>query len=128
MKSQNIHELPVFVDGKGGNWVKSSLEVDTDANSFRGGRLKLKCVGSVFSLYRRASDVTIDEEKPRSASVKAGSKDSSGNQVGLLNPGQWEQYTNIRMGNTTGRKLDRAGTRLRLAGPIHPTSSANWKS
>ncbi len=89
MKPHFIHDAPVFIDGQGGNWVKSTVEMDTDANSFRGGRLKLKCVGSVFSVNRRSAEVQIDEEKPRSASVKAGTKDSSGNQVGLHNPGQY---------------------------------------
>lgn len=91
VKPHFIHDAPLFIDGQGGNWVKSTVEMDTDANSFRGGRLKLKCVGSVFSVNRRSAEVQIDEEKPRSASVKAGSKDASGNnrEAGLHNPGQY---------------------------------------
>ena len=60
------------MDGSGGSWVKSTLDLDTDTKSFQGGRLKLKCVGSIFSLNRRSAEVKIEEEKPRSASVKAG--------------------------------------------------------
>lgn len=88
MKPQFIHDAPLLVDGEGRNWAKSTIEMDTDANSFRGGRLKLKCVGSVFSQNRKSHEIQIDEEKPRSASVKAGSKDSSGNQD-RLQPGQF---------------------------------------
>lgn len=93
MKDQFVNEFPVFEDGTRGNWVKSSLEMDTDANSFRGGRLKLKCIASVYSIYKRASEMQIEEEKPRSASV-LGSKDSSssssssGNQGGLNTSGK----------------------------------------
>jgi hypothetical protein len=89
VKPHFVHEYPVFEDGKKGLWVKSGLEMDTDANSFRGGRLKLKCIASVFSASHRASEVQIEEEKPRSASVKAGSnKEPSGNQQANNKPGQ----------------------------------------
>lgn len=88
VKNHFVHEFPVFEDGTKGNWVKSGLEMDSEVNSFRGGRLKLKCIASVFSVHHRSSEQQIEEEKPRSASVKAGSKDSSGNQVGLHNTGQ----------------------------------------
>jgi len=97
VKNHFVHEFPVFEDGTKGNWVKSGLELDTDANSFRGGRLKLKCIASVFSVHHRSSEQQIEEEKPRSASVKAGSKDSSGNQVGLHNTGKhaWVSNSNF---------------------------------
>ena len=71
-----VTELPVFEDGSRRQWVKSHLEMDTDATSFRGGRLKLKCVANVFSSYVTTSEIQIEEEKPRSASV-LGSKDST---------------------------------------------------
>lgn len=93
VKDQFVNEFPVFEDGTRGLWVKSSLEMDTDANSFRGGRLKLKCIASVYSRYKQVYEKQIEEEKPRSASV-LGSKDSSssssssGNQAGLNPSGE----------------------------------------
>ena len=83
MRSQYITDYPSFEDGGHRVWAKSALEMDTDTNSFRGGRLKLKCIASVYSRYNRNSEVQIEEEKPR----VLGSKDSSGKQVigGLTN-------------------------------------------
>ena len=71
-----MKDFPHFEDGNRGLWVKSSVGMDTDVTSFRGGRLKLKCVADIFSVYSKAAEVQLEEEKPRSASV-LGPKNSS---------------------------------------------------
>jgi hypothetical protein len=86
VRDQFINELPVFPDANKRAWVKYSLETDTDVNSFRNGRLKLKCIASVYSIYHRMAEIQIEEEKPRSASV-LGTIDSSGKQILLNTPG-----------------------------------------
>jgi len=47
-----------------------------DGNIFLSGRLKVRCVATLFQLYREETEMILEEEHPRLASV-LGTRESS---------------------------------------------------
>ncbi|CAG7718203.1 unnamed protein product [Allacma fusca] len=117
VKSQFITDYPSFEDGEQRIWAKSALEMDTDTNSFRMGRLKLKCTASVYSRFSKNSEVQIEEEKPR----VLGSKDSLGKQVigGLSNtPGHSKTGSVTQSLSSSSSTSSKASVQVVLVAPF----------
>ncbi|CAH0559287.1 unnamed protein product [Brassicogethes aeneus] len=56
----------------------AGLELEIDGNTFQGGKARLKCVATVFNLYKKELEQVLEEERPhpRPSSV-LGTRDSA---------------------------------------------------
>jgi len=52
------------------------LEMDMESTTFLSGRLRVQCVATLFQLYREETEMILEEERPRLASV-LGTRESS---------------------------------------------------
>lgn len=52
------------------------LEMDMESTNFLSGRLRVQCVATLFQLYREETEMILEEERPRLASV-LGTRESS---------------------------------------------------
>lgn len=69
VSTNHIREFPNMIDPDYMETSRLGLEFDTDGSSFQGGKLSVKCLARIYSLYRKITEVAINEEKPRLASV-----------------------------------------------------------
>lgn len=58
--------------------VLSTLELEVAADSFQYGKARLQCRGAVWSLWERGAQLTLEEERPRLASVIGTGETSAG--------------------------------------------------
>lgn len=81
MKSSYIKN-PLKKDKTDYNAILRSTIVglDHDIDGFKNGRLHIACHASVFQLYNETAEISLDEERPRLASV-LGTRES--NSVGM---------------------------------------------
>ncbi|XP_039300863.1 uncharacterized protein LOC120356105 [Nilaparvata lugens] len=61
-----------------GRWV---TVIGLESKVTRAGKVRLACVADLFGVFRAQSELTLDEDRPRLASV-LGTRQSSPNQVG----------------------------------------------
>ncbi|KAF4517350.1 hypothetical protein B566_EDAN011737, partial [Ephemera danica] len=59
------HEMTESIRGA----VRSGLESELGAASFRDGKVHVRCEASLFGMAREAAELLLEEEKPRLASV-----------------------------------------------------------
>jgi len=60
------HKIP-YEDGT--QSTKSVIEFRVASNTFRSGRLNLRCTASISDVYRKSADIEITEDVPRIASI-----------------------------------------------------------
>jgi hypothetical protein len=48
---------------------QTSLELEANSGIFREGRLRLRCLATIFTLYRRSEELELTEDTPRIAPV-----------------------------------------------------------
>lgn len=58
--------------------VLSTLELEVGADSFQYGKARLQCRGAVWTLWERSAQLTLEEERPRLASVIGTGESSAG--------------------------------------------------
>jgi hypothetical protein len=48
---------------------QTSLELESNSGIFREGKLRLRCLATIFTLYRRSEELELTEDTPRLAPV-----------------------------------------------------------
>jgi hypothetical protein len=48
---------------------QTSLELEANSGVFREGKLRLRCLATIFTLYRRSEELELTEDIPRLAPV-----------------------------------------------------------
>jgi hypothetical protein len=70
MNSQHTVVYPSIVQEVGGMEVsQTSLELEATSGVFREGRLRLRCLATIFTLYRRSEELELTEDTPQLAPV-----------------------------------------------------------
>lgn len=54
----------------------AGIDVEVDVSNFHGGKMRVACVADIYRIYSTQTEVIVDEERPRLASV-LGTRDSS---------------------------------------------------
>lgn len=54
----------------------AGIELEVDVSNFQGGKMRVACVADIYRIYSTQTEVVVDEERPRLASV-LGTRDSS---------------------------------------------------
>lgn len=57
----------------------AGIEVEVDVSNFQGGKMRVACVADIYKIYATQTEIIIDEERPRLASVLGTRDSSSGN-------------------------------------------------
>lgn len=70
MNSQHTVVYPSTVQEVGGMEVsQTSLELEATSGVFREGKLRLRCLATIFTLYRRSEELELTEDTPQLAPV-----------------------------------------------------------
>ncbi|GFG40767.1 hypothetical protein Cfor_06045 [Coptotermes formosanus] len=70
MSSQPTVVYPPIVQEVGGMEVShTSLELEATSEIFREGKLRLRCLATIFTLYRRSQEIELNEDTPQLAPV-----------------------------------------------------------
>lgn len=70
MSSQHTVVYPSVVHEVGGMEVaQTSLELEATSGVFREGKLRLRCLATIFTLYRRSEELQLTEDTPQLAPV-----------------------------------------------------------
>jgi hypothetical protein len=70
VNSQHTVVYPSIVQEVGGMEIsQTSLELEATSGVFREGRLRLRCLATVFTLYRRSQELELTEDTPQLAPV-----------------------------------------------------------
>ncbi|KAJ8917981.1 hypothetical protein NQ315_011434, partial [Exocentrus adspersus] len=83
--------------------TSAGLELEINADTFRGGQARLECVVSLFNLYNREKVIVLEEEspRPRPSSVlgnREGAASASGKSTGVL---KTKNYLTLRRSQYT---------------------------
>jgi hypothetical protein len=66
MNSQHTVVYPSVVHEEGGMEIsQTSLELEANSGVFREGKLRLRCLATIFTLYRRSEELELTEDTPR---------------------------------------------------------------
>jgi len=66
MDSQHTVVYPSVVHEEGGmETSQTSLELEANSGIFREGKLRLRCLATIFTLYRRSEELELTEDTPR---------------------------------------------------------------
>lgn len=57
----------------------AGIEVEVDVSNFQGGKMRVACVADIYKIYATQTEIIVDEERPRLASVLGTRDSSSGN-------------------------------------------------
>jgi len=70
MNSQHTVVYPSLVNEEGGMEIsQTSLELEANSGIFREGKLRLRCLATIFTLDRRSDELELTEDTPRLAPV-----------------------------------------------------------
>lgn len=65
------------------------LEFDVEQTLFHGSRIEVQCVAHLFALYRASAKATLEEERPRLASVRGSLEPSSTGEAAMRWYSEW---------------------------------------
>ncbi|XP_074114501.1 autophagy-related 16 isoform X3 [Cotesia typhae] len=86
VNSSYHRSIPLGNDNRTRAYAELDFEITQD--SFTSGKLKIICHANIFKLYKREAIATVEEERPRLASV-LGTRDSPHTNVGSKHTAEW---------------------------------------